>query len=329
MRPKKQLIDIRGLDMPEKNTGQRPTKNHIDYRVKSIDDEDIKKYVDMYSPDFTLELKVLNTLKSLGFECEHSGTYADPVTNIVRQFDIRAHKELFTSDQTKIFQDDPEGDGHEYEVNNILTVYFAMECKNIGKTSPLLVHCVPREQHESFYCILHSFKKYLSSGTKTHLELNQELYTANKLVAKSIDKVAYNQDGRFIRDNTDIFDKYKQAINSAYDLIYNYNHNNENHYYNLYKIVIPILVVPDDMLWSVEYNEHGDVVGKPTKIEHVSYFISQLWEHKTMHNKDSTQYIISHLEIMTYSNIQRLLPALIKKIVHDGFRVSHFIQDHR
>jgi hypothetical protein len=46
---------------------------------RTIDKSDIKKYLNNYS-DFSFEIKVLEKLGSLGFNCQHSGLYEDPVT---------------------------------------------------------------------------------------------------------------------------------------------------------------------------------------------------------------------------------------------------------
>lgn len=53
--------------------------------------EDMADFVGSDS-DFAFEMQVLAKLTSLGFTCSHSGTYRDPVTKKIRQFDIRAVK---------------------------------------------------------------------------------------------------------------------------------------------------------------------------------------------------------------------------------------------
>jgi hypothetical protein len=58
-----------------------------------INARDLEDFVANNS-DFDFEMKVLAKLRSLDFECEHSGTYQDPVTHKARQFDIRARKTL-------------------------------------------------------------------------------------------------------------------------------------------------------------------------------------------------------------------------------------------
>lgn len=58
---------------------------------EKINVQDVNEYLEKYS-DFSFEIKVLKKLVSLGFQCEHSGTYEDPTTKKTREFDIRAWK---------------------------------------------------------------------------------------------------------------------------------------------------------------------------------------------------------------------------------------------
>ena len=51
--------------------------------------QDLADFVTTNS-DFGFEMDVLARLRSEGFSCHHAGTYRDPVTDKIRQFDIRA-----------------------------------------------------------------------------------------------------------------------------------------------------------------------------------------------------------------------------------------------
>ncbi len=79
---------------------------------REIEKKDIIEYLNSYS-DFSFEIKVLNKVISLGFKCEHSGTYKDPVTGVTREFDIRATKKI-----------------HDYD-KKTLYLCLAIECKNV------------------------------------------------------------------------------------------------------------------------------------------------------------------------------------------------------
>jgi hypothetical protein len=55
----------------------------------AITAQDLTEFMNTDS-DFAFEMNVLRWLEDNGFECRHSGTYGDPVTGKLRQFDIRA-----------------------------------------------------------------------------------------------------------------------------------------------------------------------------------------------------------------------------------------------
>lgn len=77
-----------------------------------ITQADMEEFVRSNS-DFGFEMKVVKALRLEGFSCSHSGTYRDPITDKVRQYDIRAQKD--------------RGD---------LTVAIAVECKNLRSNNP-------------------------------------------------------------------------------------------------------------------------------------------------------------------------------------------------
>lgn len=94
---------------------------------------ELKEYLNT-SSDFTFELRCLERLSSLGSQCDHGGSYTDPVTQKTRQFDIRAQKS-----------------------HGKLRVRCAIECKSLTDSFPLLVMCVPRSADESFHELILSY----------------------------------------------------------------------------------------------------------------------------------------------------------------------------
>jgi hypothetical protein len=94
---------------------------------------DLEEYIRDHD-DFALELDLFQHALQLDAAAEHGGTYVDPVTGRHRQFDLRIRIES------------PER-----------LLFLAVECKNIGKNSPLLVSRIPRERDEAFHEVLHSY----------------------------------------------------------------------------------------------------------------------------------------------------------------------------
>jgi len=207
----------------------------------SITQSDIIEYLNGYS-DFSFEIKVLKKLAALGYECEHGGTYEDPVTAKSREFDIRAliQKEFFR-------------------------IHLSVECKNFRDNFPLVVHCLQRKENESYNELILTFEPRnetqqvgpISLPVPSSIEFSKSikvrqmtLYPKGEFVAKSTDQIGRNQhDSKIVSNDSNVFDKISQAINSSIDLIA------EAHYLDTdispayMTLVCPVLVVPDATLW--------------------------------------------------------------------------------
>ncbi len=100
-----------------------------------------------------------------------------------------------------------------------------------------------------------------------------------------------------------MFDKINQSINSAYDFISEakYLKITDHSYFSL---IFPVLVVPDNTLWQAKYDSQGVRQGKPELIKRASYFIGKEWWTGDI---DGIAYSISHLEIVTFSNLENFV----------------------
>ena len=256
---------------------------------------DIKKFLNT-SSDFSFELHVLKKFVDMGFICSHGGTYEDPVTRKSREFDIRALLQYQS-----------------------ISLHLSIECKNLRENFPLVVHCLERKENESYNELIHTFEPRpmtqqvgsvsLPVGiieNSRSIRLRQAtLYPKNQFVAKSADQIGKRLDnGEITANDGEVFDKISQAINSSIDLI------SEAHYLDTdispsyYTFIFPVLVIPDSSLWQAKYADDGAQIGEPEQINHVSYFIGKEW---TVDDKFPLSYTISHLEIVTVSEIQNFV----------------------
>lgn len=192
--------------------------------------------------DFGFEMRVLSALRKLEFDCSHSGTYQDPVTNKIRQFDIRAEKDIPGN-----------------------TLALAVECKNYSPHHPLLLSAVPRTEGEAFHDLLvhssglnHSLKRP-SVGANTP-------YVEGGMVGKKADQVRRIAAGRptdsyrLESDDTATFEKLNQAVNSCKDLVLKFTRKTIPPYI---RAVVPVLIVPNGLLWMVEYASDGTLKVAP------------------------------------------------------------------
>lgn len=258
-----------------------------------IAETDIEEYLNGYS-DFSFEIQVLNKFLKLGFTCEHGGVYDDPVTDKSREFDIRA---LYTK--------------------GAMRLRLSIECKNLRNNFPLVLHCLERKRSESYNEVICTFdpeKLSENSGVVipaqrefsrvVRLKTSNTLYSPRDYVAKSADQVGRKQQDKSITStDSGVFDKISQSINSAYDFVSEaqYLEIREGSYFSL---IFPVLVIPDDTLWQTKHDNQGVRQGKPELIRRSSYFIGKEWRTGGI---NAITYSISHLEIVTFSEIENFV----------------------
>jgi len=239
--------------------------------------------------DFAFEMRVLRKLRGLNCNCEHAGTYADPITQKRRQFDVRAKLVQLTYD-----------------------LRLAVECKNLRDTSPLLVHAVKRTQDEAFHDLV--IRRARSQSRIVRVESYESTYEPDQFAGKGSDQVTRKADGTFGRSDADVFDKITQAVNSARDLIDEAV--NVPSSVDSVISIIPMLVVPDGRLWQVNYSPDGAQLGPPQQVHYCPFFLNHPWV--VAGTNVSPPYTLSHLEMMTFSGMGDRVASHLYG--HPGFR---------
>ena len=258
--------------------------------------KDLEEYLADAS-DFAFELRTLRMLRAQGLICEHGGLYQDPVTKKSRQFDIRA-----------IARDDRH------------CVRLAIECKNIGEHFPLLVSCVPRHPDESFHEI--AIVGEIEDGQQRHglyeerahvvrLWDQSSVYKAHSPVGKAIAQVGRdtNKEKTIYASDQDVFDKWAQCLASADELVGMSASEGDDDFPNVsYVSVLPIVVVPDARLWTVEYDNDGELKTAPTQTDHCSLFVNHAYDMEF----NGPTLRISHVEFVTLSGLRALVVDALK-----------------
>lgn len=260
-----------------------------------ISESDLTEYLDTQS-DLAFELTVLKTLLAQGFSCEHGGTYDDPVTQMPRQFDIRAVKTVRNFRQFRI--------------------RLAVECKHLGDHFPLLILCLPRRREEAFHEIVRSSAGPIPQHKSVRKSGLNSIYKPNELVGKSAAQVGrqQNNEGTIHASDSDVYAKWAQAVSSAQDLIDLAYHDGENDSKeqisgDYSSVVFPVLVVPDGTLWRAEFDANGSKIGKPHQVERCSYFIDKFY-FGGVKGLEGSRYRVSHLEFVTLTGLVTLLNDL-------------------
>jgi len=259
---------------------------------QSIEKDDIEEYLNSYS-DFSFEVKVLKIFTSLGFDCEHSGTYEDPITKKTREFDIRAWK-LFDLNENTTFR-----------------LGMAIECKNIRKNFPLVVHCMPRTESEAYHHIVWShmpsddpymISPFVEFGRRVRLGTDESIYLVGEIVGKSCDQVGRraSQHGEIIGFDREVFDKISQSLNSAFDILQS-SHYAGDRESTIISLILPVLV------WIVSYDIDGNITEGPKIVSRIPYYIDKSWRVGGNGKELAVWYYMSHLEIVEIDYLNELI----------------------
>jgi hypothetical protein len=121
------------------------------------------------------------------------------------------------------------------------------------------------------------------------------LYSFEAHVGRSITQVSRTNDGDFSASDAESFEKWSQALASSADLIKQACMACETaHGKEFATAIIPCLVVPNDTLWVVDYNQSGQRLCAPKSEEHATLYIGRLYE-----GPNRFSYTITHLHILT------------------------------
>jgi len=272
------------------------------HRLKTdpITANDLDDYIKSTSSDFAFELTVLRLLHEMGCrKVSHGGTYDDPATAIPRQHDLRA--ELV-----------PESAA-------TARIRLAVECKNLRPYYPLLVYCVPRRPTECSHDICRAFHLDKNHPYPVRCQTVGGWYELGQPVGKSCAQVGRTQDGKITGSDGETFDKWSQAVASAFDLIREaFNDCAEDLGEPVRSVVIPVLVVPDNQLWKVEFDADGCKKAGPDRTNQISYFVNKTYEVERtgvayrganpIHPHFT--YTISHLEMYTLTGLREFATRL-------------------
>jgi hypothetical protein len=266
-----------------------------------VDSSDLIEYLNT-SSDFAFELRCLEQLVKLEFQCQHGGSYTDPVTKKPRQFDIRAHRK----------------NGH-------LNLRCAIECKNLTKEFPLLILCVPRAKDESFHELVYAYDPTQNSRPQwvdtpasrancrtVRVEHPSSNYAVGESVGKSSAQVGRAfPDKSIISNDAEVFDKWSQALASADDLADQAAQDGEEHKSSFLSLILPILVVPDRTLWMSDYSANGTRMCDPVMVDRCSFFVGRRYNAGSLMKQISLT--ISHLEFVTLSGLKSLTEDILNQ----------------
>lgn len=268
----------------------------------TIDKDAILQYL-AENDDFAFEVRCLRELRQRQLKVFHAGTYSDPVTNKNRQFDFRLELD-----------------------QGLFRVAIALECKNLRPNFPLLISRLPRLEQEAFHQLLiptadepevsdffgrlrRNPRKILFPSETVSLQAPHCPYAEGEMVGKSTVQIGRQVSGELHGDDSEVYEKWAQAVSSAYGLIEDAVHSfSESVESIMAYFILPVVVVPNHMLWVIDYSTAGDILDEPKTTDETAFFLNYSpWKMSQFFS-----YTISHLHFVTVTGLSLLLDRLLR-----------------
>lgn len=256
-----------------------------------INAKDIKEFLETHD-DFALELFVLNKAHTYRFDAIHGGFYTDPITQKPRQYDVRATIGLRQR-----------------------RIALAIECKSLKKSYPLLLSRLKRTKEESYlqYIVSARIQALRDANPSVPAEIitlqeYKSIYRVGEYVGKSTVQIGKKNQNEFVFGDNEVYDKWTQALNSAEDIISTSFPRFHSAEISIHTAIIPILVVPDETLWVVDYTDDGAMLGEPVQVDEAFYYIDREYQ-----SPIGQPFKISHLHFYTKKGICALFENIANR----------------
>ena len=161
----------------------------------------------------------------------------------------------------------------------------AVECKNLSPAVPLVVCGVRRRDDESFHDLIESrlgsFKRGSaiingSSSITRRAKQNDAFYAPGDFVGKSLVRVQSEKNPMTKTQDSDVYDKWAQALSSSVELAESACHfAKKNSAARFFTAVLPVVVVPDDVLWRVVYDDNGTISNNPEQVNECELYVAR------------------------------------------------------
>ena len=75
----------------------------------------------------------------------------------------------------------------------------------------------------------------------------------------------------------------------------------------MFTFIVPVVVLPDDSLWKIEYDLNGKIIGHPQPVNEVEFFVAHEASPSIEPGDSSDPYLFSHLHFVTLIGFAALL----------------------
>jgi hypothetical protein len=225
---------------------------------------------------------------------KHSETYVDPITSKDRQFDFRCQMRFA---------------GELDHMPKWYGVSFAIECKNLHKSSPLVVSGRNRTQKEARHAFVKStWDTFMGGNFFVQNVDGSRLYPVGAFVGKSLVRLKDDKGKLKTEPQGDLYDKWSQAVISAKEMSREAcTFASDNGRASFCSLILPVVVLPDGLLWKVTYDSDGKIRGEPELVDQSEFFIAA----QTGVRTGGLTLDLTHIHFCTMTGFRELLRSFL------------------
>lgn len=108
--------------------------------------------------------------------------------------------------------------------------------------------------------------------------------------------------------DTELYEKWSQALASAVDLVDTAGRDaavsTDQH---VFTFVLPVVVLPDEALWKIEYDINGKIIEGPEPATEIEFFVAHKASPPVELGDSNIPYVFSHLHFVTLTGFSSFL----------------------
>jgi hypothetical protein len=149
-------------------------------------------------------------------------------------------------------------------------------------------------------------------STTRRSQAANSFYTPKKFVGKSLLRVKISKNVAVAAPDSDVYDRWSQALASAIDLTSEAcDLSKEFHVPHVFSAVLPVVVVANDTLWTLVYDDKGDVLDEPKPVRSCELYVGRSMRLRENHKALSHQFTFSHVHFFTLSGFDSFLERMV------------------
>jgi hypothetical protein len=196
----------------------------------------------------------------------------------------------------------------------------------VNPNSPVVISGRKRTVSEAFHDLVESRKggRFRMNEKEIFLDVpaartvrrvtgNDSVYFPEAFVGKTLLQLK-KKEGKLSRTrDTELYEKWSQALASAVDLVNTAGRDaaasTEQH---VFTFVLPVVVLPDEALWKIEYDINGKITGGPEPATEIEFFVAHKASPPVELGDSNIPYVFSHLHFVTLTGFSTFLLRIMR-----------------